>query len=123
MLQRYHFIFYVRDQAASRAFYRRVLGAEPTLDVPGMTEFALGGGAVLGLMPERGITRLLGVDPTRANGAPRAELYLVVDDPAVWLERALAAGAREISALAPRDWGATVAYVFDPDGHVVAFAR
>jgi catechol 2,3-dioxygenase-like lactoylglutathione lyase family enzyme len=40
-----HFILYVADQAASAAFYTRVLGASPTLDVPGMTEFALGAGA------------------------------------------------------------------------------
>jgi catechol 2,3-dioxygenase-like lactoylglutathione lyase family enzyme len=124
-VERAHFILYVRDQAASRDFYRRVLDVAPSLDVPGMTELPLAGGAVLGLMPERGITRLLGdsVDPTRAGGAPRAELYLVVDDPAAYAARALAAGAREVSPLAPRDWGHTVAYVLDPDGHVLAFAR
>ena len=120
---RAHFILYVRDQAASRDFYARVLAVAPTLDVPGMTEFELGG-SVLGLMPEHGIARLLGdaVDPSRANGAPRAEVYLVVDDPEAYVARALAAGARTISELAPRDWGARVAYLFDPDGHVIAFA-
>ena len=122
-LERAHFILYVRDQAASREFYRRALDVEPTLDVPGMTELDLGG-CVLGLMPERGVTRLLGdaVDPSRANGAPRAEVYLVVDDPAAYVARAVGAGARVVSELAPRDWGACVAYVLDPDGHVVAFA-
>lgn len=37
------FILYVADQARSRDFYRTVLATEPTLDVPGMTEFDLGG--------------------------------------------------------------------------------
>jgi catechol 2,3-dioxygenase-like lactoylglutathione lyase family enzyme len=122
---RAHFILYVRDQAASAAFYRAVLAQGPALDVPGMTEFHLGG-AVLGVMPEAGIKRLLGdalPDPAGARGAPRAELYLVVDDPGAYHARALALGARELSALAPRDWGHEVAYSLDPDGHVLAFAR
>ena len=120
-----HFILYVRDQAASARFYRAVLGVAPRLDVPGRTELELGG-AVLGLMPEAGIRRLLGdarPDPASANGVPRAELYLVVDDPASFHRRAIEAGAREISALAPRDWGHEAAYSLDPDGHVLAFAR
>lgn len=51
-----HVILYVRDQAASAAFYRAALAVSPRLDVPGMTEFEVGG-AVLGLMPEEGIVR------------------------------------------------------------------
>jgi hypothetical protein len=39
------------------------------------------------------------------------------------LARAVAAGAREISGLEPRDWGHDVAYALDADGHVLAFAR
>jgi catechol 2,3-dioxygenase-like lactoylglutathione lyase family enzyme len=122
---RAHFILYVADQARSTAFYARVLGARPTLDVPGMTEFALPGGAILGIMPEVGIRRLLGdrlPDPAGARGIPRAELYLVVHDPAALHEQALRAGAVELSPLAPRDWGHVAAYVLDPDGHVLVFA-
>lgn len=121
-----HFILYVSDQARSAAFYRAALGLEPRLDVPGMTEFDLGGGAVLGLMPERGIVRLLGSslpDPAAGAGIPRAELYLVVDDAAEAHRRVLAAGGRELSAPAPRDWGDRAGYALDPDGHVIAFAE
>lgn len=120
-----HFILYVADQGRSTAFYAAALGQPPRLDVPGMTEFELAAGAVLGLMPEAGIRRLLGPalpDPSRAAGVPRAELYLVVGDAAACHARALAAGARELSPLSPRDWGHRVAYALDPDGHVVAFA-
>jgi catechol 2,3-dioxygenase-like lactoylglutathione lyase family enzyme len=124
MPNRAHLILFVRDQARSRDFYRRVLAREPTLDVPGMTELEIGPATVLGLMPEAGIVRLLGpaVDPAAARGAPRAELYLVVDDPAAHHARALAAGGRELSALAPRDWGHVAAYSTDLDGHILAFA-
>lgn len=120
-----HFILYVTNQERSAAFYSSVLGEAPSLDVPGMTEFSLGDGAVLGLMPEEGIVRLLGdaiADPSLANGIPRSELYLVVQDPAVFHGRAIAAGAREVSPLALRDWGHLAAYSLDPDGHTLAFA-
>lgn len=120
-----HFIFYVNDQHASTAFYRVVLTRAPRLDVPGMTEFTLEGGAVLGLMPLTGIRRLLDdalPDPALGAGIPRAELYLLVADPGADHRRALAAGGRELSPLKPRDWGHAAAYSLDPDGYVLAFA-
>ncbi len=118
-------ILYVRDQNRSREFYRRVLASEPSLDVPGMTEFPINSETSLGLMPESGIRKLLGEtlpDPSRANGIPRAELYLRVDNAAEFQRRALAAGAGELSALSFRSWGESVAYCLDPDGHVIAIA-
>jgi len=121
-----HLIFYVSDQKASARFYAQVLGLTPQLDVPGMTEFRLGEGAILGIMPAAGIKRLLGEklpDPSKAAGTPRAELYLLIDRPDAYHERALANGAKELSALSLRDWGHEAAYSLDPDGHVLAFAR
>ncbi len=119
-----NFILYVSDQAKSREFYAIALGKAPRLDVPGMTEFELAEGCVLGLMPGKGIKRLLPAmpDPETGRGIPRAEVYLTVPDPAVYHMRALAAGARELSPLGPRDWGDSAAYSLDPDGHVLAFA-
>lgn len=123
---RSHFILYVADQAASARFYARVLDRAPSLDVPGMTEFGLTPDSVLGLMPVAGIRRLLGdrlPEPTVDAGSPKAELYLLVEDAKGHHERALAAGARELSGLARRDWGHDVAYSLDPDGHVLAFGE
>lgn len=120
-----HFIFYVADQARSTRFYSAVLAVSPRLNVPGMTEFVLPGGAILGLMPESAIERLLGPalpSPSAARGIARAELYLVVDEPAGFHARALEAGARELSPLSPRAWGHAAAYSLDPDSHVLAFA-
>jgi len=119
-----HLILYVSDQARATAFYRQALDQAPRLDVPGMTEFELGPGAVLGLMPETGIRQLLGPklpDPS-ASQTPRAELYLRVEDPEAAHARALAAGARELSPVRPRNWGDRAGYVLDPDQHVLAFA-
>jgi uncharacterized glyoxalase superfamily protein PhnB len=119
-------IFYVSDQRKSRDFYAHVLGNEPILDVPGMTEFPLGENFSLGLMPEKGIKNLLGEkfpDPAKANGIPRAELYLIIDNPSLCHERALKAGAIEIKSLGQMPWGDLAAYSLDPDGHALAFAK
>lgn len=125
MMSAAHLILYVADQARSTEFYSRALGIRPRLDVPGMTELELTGGAILGLMPSAGIKRLLGdrlPDPARAAGIPRSELYLLVDDPESCLSRALEAGATELGSVEARDWGHRVGYCLDPDGHVLAFA-
>ncbi len=121
-----HFIFYVSDQKKSTRFYEIVLGQEPLLNVPGMSEFKLNKRSVLGLMPSQGIKKLLGEklpDPKLAEKIPRAELYLVVDNPKEYHERALNAGAMELSTLQIRDWGHAAAYSLDLDGHVIVFAK
>ncbi|MCC7434306.1 MAG: VOC family protein [Methanoregulaceae archaeon] len=123
---RVNIILFVRDQEASTEFYGRVLAMPPSLHVPGMTEFTLTPDTVLGLMPSAGICRLLSPtlrDPDEAHGIPRAELYLSVDDPGAFFERALANGAEALSPLARRDWGDEVAYCADLDGHILAFAE
>ena len=121
-----HFILYVKDQIRSRDFYRAVLQIEPYLDVEGMTEFELAKDCSLGIMPAAGIKRILGdalPDPTQADGIPRAEIYLQLEDAQAYHDRALANGAKELSPLLLRNWGEEVAYSLDLDGHVVAFAN
>ena len=113
------FILYVADQARAREFYAAVLGQDPVLDVPGMTEFDLGG-ALLGLMPQADIADLLGVAPS--GEGQRCELYLRRPDAADMLARAATAGGRILSDLAPRPWRETVGYALDPDAHVLAVA-
>lgn len=114
-----HFILYVQDQKASRDFYRAVLGREPRLDVPGMTEFALAEHTVLGLMPKAGIERLLDL---KTGTNPTAELYWILDDPESAMDRALQAGATLLSPFQSRNWGDDAGYLSDPDGHVLALA-
>lgn len=119
-------ILYVRDQKAATEFYTQVLGVNPTLNVPGMTEFVLSEEHILGLMPETGIKRLLGdaiADPGQARGIPRAEIYLTLADPEHRHRLALAHGAQELSPFLERNWGDHAAYSLDLDGHVLAFAK
>lgn len=120
------FILYVADQARSREFYQKVLSIKPCLDVPGMTEFDLSDNCKLGLMPEKGIAKILGTsvpNPADGTGIPHCELYLTVEDPQKYCDRALACGARLVSPLALRNWGDQAVYLSDFDGHIIAFAR
>ena len=120
------FILYVANQAQSRDFYAYVLELEPVLDVPGITEFALAPQVKLGLMPESGIARLLQPatpHPATGAGIPRCELYWLLPNAEGVFTRALQAGATMVSPFLPRDWGHTVGYAADADGHILAFAQ
>ena len=121
-----HTILYVADQNKSTVFYNQVLQMNPQLHVPGMTEYKLSETHILGLMPEKGIKKLLAEklpDPSQANGVPRAELYFRVDMPESFLRRAVDLGATELSPYQERDWGDRAGYVLDFDGHVLGFAN
>lgn len=119
-------ILYVSLQDRSTTFYECILGKNPILNVEGMTEFQLSSDFLLGLMPESGITNIICPMmplPSSANGIPRCELYLWVDDPAKMLELAVRSGATHISNAKTRDWGDVVSYCADPDVHIIAFAK
>jgi len=119
------FILYVEDQKRSTEFYRQVLGKEPVLDVPGMTEFELTGDTLLGLMPVEGIAKLLGDSvphPGEGRGIPRCELYLYLENPQEVYEKCLVLGATGIAGVALRNWGDYAGYLADPDGHILALA-
>lgn len=126
IMPRFEFILYVQSQERSRDFYISILHMQPTLDVPGITEFAILEGVFLGLMPENGIAKIL-VDtmphPSTANGIPRCELYLESVNPTDDVTNAVLHGATLVSDVQARNWGDTVGYVADPDGHIIAFTR
>lgn len=120
------FILYVQDQARSRQFYAIVLDRSPSLDVPGMTEFELGPGCKLGLMPAHGIAKIIVppmAHPAQGHGIPRCELYLRVPDHDAAAARVVAAGGLCVDDAKPRDWGDRVSYWADSDGHVLALAQ
>lgn len=126
MIKHFEIILYVADQTKSKEFYSAILQQLPSLDVPGMTEFTLADNLKLGLMPDNGIAKIVTPNlphPTSGNGIPRCELYLSVDDLEIIYTKAIATGAKEVSEISPRDWGDTVGYVADFDGHVIAFAK
>lgn len=120
------FIIYVEEQNKSKEFYEELLKIKPVLDVPGMTEFELAENVKLGLMPEKGIAKIISdklPHPEKGNGIPRCELYLKVKNPAEYIKRGIELGGKEISKLQNRDWGDQVGYISDFDGNIIAFAK
>jgi len=116
-------ILCVRDRARMTAFYLRVLEWRQVVDVPVYAELRSPDGLRLGLYAEDGFGRNLGVVPEASPPITRTELYLQCEDLPAVIERAVAAGARPLSPLGPRDWGDEAAYFADPEGNVVVFAR
>ena len=126
MILKTEIILYVADQNRSREFYSKILNLQLVLNVLGMTEFKLNNNLKLGLMPESGIAKILGdktPHPASGNGIPRCELYLHTDNIEESFNTAILNGANEISKIQDRDWGDSVGYVADFDGHIIAFAN
>ncbi|MBS1782460.1 MAG: lactoylglutathione lyase [Bacteroidetes bacterium] len=120
------FILYVNDQESSTDFYSKLFRQSPSLHVPGITEFTLAENCKLGLMPNKGITKILSnktPHPDLGNGIPRCELYLYVQDIECEFEHAISIGGKLISSIKDRDWGDKVCYFSDLDGHIFAFAQ
>jgi hypothetical protein len=119
-------ILYVQDQGYAKEFYKELSGVEPTVDVPGLTEFSLNQQIKLGLMPELGIYKILKdkvKDPRDGTGIPRCELCLFVEDPGYYYQKTIELGGIGVSEGTERNWGDSVAYCSDKDGHIIAFAK
>lgn len=119
-------ILFVQDQEQSAIFYGKLLRLKPSLHVPGMTEFTLNDSCKLGLMPNSGISKIISPilpQPATGTGIPRCELYLKVENVDAAFDHALNCGAQLISPVQERNWGDTVCYFADADGHVIAFAQ
>jgi uncharacterized glyoxalase superfamily protein PhnB len=124
IVQQSFFVLYVNEQSRAASYYGRIFGIEPILDVPGITEFEVREGCVVALLPIAGAARLLSLpDLAPAPEILKAELYLIVENPEAYHQRALECGGRELSPMQVRDWGHRAAYSVDPDGHVLAFAE
>ncbi|MCD4714144.1 MAG: VOC family protein [Clostridiales bacterium] len=121
-----NFIVYVEDQNKSKDLYTALFDRAPALDVDGMTEIQLNDTTYIGLLPGNGIVEILegNIDNPNQNTAyPRCEIYLYVDSPEAYYERALMLGARGISEAKQRNWGDYTSYVSDFDGNIIAFAK
>ena len=118
-------ILAVADLPRALAFYRSSFGWPIDADTPVYVEFRLPAGMRLGLYRRDGFGRNVGATPHRVPTGELAatELYLYPADLEATGDRLVAAGARPLSPIAPRDWGDEVAYFADPDGNVLALAR
>jgi len=118
-------ILAVRDLDAATRFYREAFGWPQRVNAPVYSEFEVPGGMRLGVYERNGFGRNTGQVPSPIEHGQLAptELYFYADDIEHAIALIRAAGARELSALAPRAWGDEAAYFSDPDGNVIVLAR
>lgn len=115
----------VRNVPASLAFYEKAFGLKRRfLHEDGDKAYGeLETGATrLGFVSLAQAEDVLGCRPVSSSpdATPLAmEIALVTQDVAGLFEQALKAGAKSHSAPAEKPWGQIVAYVRDPDGHLV----
>ena len=107
----------VRDLDAAQRFYEDVLGMKETnrirVDVMGLDEVILGTAAGASIV-------LMRYDDGRSHVEVGQKLVFTVPDPAAVADAAAAAGGRvTFPATHMPDFGATIAFVQDPDGHTI----
>jgi len=93
-------ILYVNNQEASSEFYQKIFRKNPDLNVSGMTEFKLSENCKLGLMPNKGIAKILAdktPHPDEGNGIPRCALYLHIENIQFEFDNAMKSGAKLIN--------------------------
>lgn len=94
------------------------------LNVPGMTEFKLAENCKLGLMPNKGIAKILSdkiPHSDKGNVIPRCELYFQAENLELECENTAKIGTKLINEIKDQDWGDKVCYFVDIDGHIIAF--
>lgn len=118
-------ILAVTDLALAARFYREAFGFAPHVEVPVYVEFALPDGRGLGVYQRESFALNTGEMPaaTPPGALSNTELYFHCPDLEASIQRIEAAGARKLSALAPRGWGDEAAYYADPEGNVLVLAR
>ena len=114
-------VLHVRSVQRALTFYYEVFGFRTRF----VDELGVYGEAETGTtslaFTEREFARQHAGPTTEAAGdrPPPAEIAVGVDDVADAVERAVTAGAQLIRAPETKYWGQTVAYVRDPDGHLL----
>ncbi|TDB98210.1 VOC family protein [Actinomadura sp. 7K534] len=112
-------ILYVRDLAASIAFYRDVVGLAFKFEDAGYAEFATEA-TRFALYEQR---RADWLTNSRTAPGPAAEVVFMVEDVDAEARRLQERGAAILSGPADRPWGHRTLHVADPDGFVVELAQ
>ena len=118
-------ILAVDELDRGKRFYDEAFGWPIAVQVPVYVEYALPGAMRLGIYERQGFGLNTGQVPEQIGAGKLAptELYFHIADPQLAIARLRKAGARELSPLAPRDWGDEAAYFADPWGNVLVLAR
>lgn len=101
------------DIERSRKFYEKVLALDADDTVPSRLYFHCGE-VILALIDWR-------VEPNGPFRATPDDMYVATDAVDSVHERAVAAGARDVSSIETRPWGERSFYCLDPDGNRLCF--
>jgi lactoylglutathione lyase len=121
-----HTIFYVKDVIQTVEFYEKALGIKCKFihESNAYAEMATGDVALAFVSEELGHMNLpQGFEPNSLKKPPQAcEIAFTTSDPQKLYDRALKAGATDLSAPTQKPWGQIVAYVRDPNGILIEIA-
>jgi Lactoylglutathione lyase and related lyases len=111
----------VRDVDRAKRFHVGGMGAEIDQDFPGFVRCRLGkGSTMLALYAWDAVAEDAGVSP-EGSGFRGVSLHYIADsrdEVDAVMRTARAAGATQVRAEAPAEWGGYVGYFSDPDGHL-----
>lgn len=121
-------ILYVKDVEASLKFYEMAFGFErKMLHESGMYGELNTGDTTLAFAAEAmGELNFpsIGIEPCDPDKRPNpSEIAFTTDDVTAAFEKAVANGATAFSEPVAKPWGQTVAYVRDPDGHLIELCK
>jgi lactoylglutathione lyase len=115
-------VMYVEDVARSVAFYEAALGFRCRYtDDRGVYADLDTGGSTLALNAQRSAAHesCTRTDSHLGGPPPSVEIAIEVDDVAGAVARAVASGAVVVRDPEMKYWGQTIAFVRDPDGHMI----
>lgn len=118
-----YILLYVRDVSRALAFYESAFGmTRRFLHESGQYAELETGATTLAFVAHAVARAQLpgGFEVNELTGPPAAfEIAFATTDVPAAYERAISAGATALAAPTTKPWGQTVAYVRDPDGHLV----
>ncbi|WP_426272202.1 VOC family protein [Exiguobacterium sp. R-17] len=119
MIQYGYTILYVEDTVRTLTFYRDVLGLSVKAEHGSYIEFETGQ-TTLAFNTREDVQQLI-PDYTIPSGKAQQtlEIGFVTDDVPTLFQKVEAAGYKTVLAPVEKPWGQVVAYVLDPDGHLI----
>ncbi|KTR61540.1 glyoxalase [Exiguobacterium indicum] len=119
MIQYGYTILYVEDTARTLTFYRDVLGLSVKAEHGSYIEFETGQ-TTLAFNTREDVQQLI-PDYTIPSGKTQQtlEIGFITDDVPTLFKKVVEAGYATVLAPAQKPWGQVVAYVLDPDGHLI----
>ncbi|WP_214846790.1 VOC family protein [Exiguobacterium sp. s193] len=111
-------ILYVHDPKQTLMFYHDLLGLPIKAQHGSYVEFETDS-TILAFNTKADVRTLIPYDIPEVTGPQSLEIGFVTDDVNGVYERIVTAGHTSVLPPTVKPWGQTVAYVLDPDGHLV----